>query len=293
VTDPWPLLYEAGPKAALYALAQFAVGVAVAHWLLRRAPNDPGLESLIPRLDERLARLAVWIPCLAMAALAARVWGHTAVSFGAADAWSPENLGLIAWESRWGQAWRVQLVAACALLAAAIVINLRPRFGWIAFTVAAFALCWTVPLLGHGAGSIRRLLVHGTHLMASAAWVGTLAAIAALCVRAQGRDTTIVVAALVRRFSAMALPGAAMVVLTGLIAAVTYVGSWANLFGTPYGRALVVKLAGFSGVVLCGWVNWQRSRRGDVPRVQIMMAELAFAAAVIATTSVLTELEHP
>src|SRR5688572_2816229 len=95
-----PLIYEALPKAALYLAALAAVGVPIARALLARAAGDGASEPA--GAQQRLRRLALAIAAAAVLALALRAWGHTAAAFGPSDALLPENLRIIALESRWG-----------------------------------------------------------------------------------------------------------------------------------------------------------------------------------------------
>jgi putative copper export protein len=94
-----------------------------------------------------------------------------------------------------------------------------------------------------------------------------------------------------------------MVVTAGFIASLTYVGSVANLWATPYGRWLTVKGMLFCGVIACGFLNWRRwsggARRGrtmTLPTGEPVGAaaiEILLAAAIVIVTAIFTELEHP
>jgi putative copper export protein len=99
-----------------------------------------------------------------------------------------------------------------------------------------------------------------------------------------------------RVFSPIALTGACLAAAAGAIAAVQYVGTASNLWTTAYGRALLLKLGLFAGVVACGYRNWRRwsaVRSGeDVPK-GAEVREVALALAIVLVTSVLTELAHP
>lgn len=288
------MLYEVLPKAAVYSAALFAVGLAVARALLVRAATDTGSQAFIDPMESRLRWYAVLTGAGAIAALTARAWTHTAAVFGPAEALQWENLRLIALESRWGSAWSWQVLAASGLLAAAVGLYGWGRRGWIAYALGAVAFCFTIPLLGHAAGSPWRVLVHGCHLLAGGVWLGTLASIASIRPGTGERAMTDdLFAAIVRRFSNAALVGATTIAATGLLLAVLYVAAVINLIATSYGQALLVKFVGVAGVVACGRINWRRVRRGDAPSARLIVTELGFGASVVAATSVLTELEHP
>jgi copper transport protein len=72
-----------------------------------------------------------------------------------------------------------------------------------------------------------------------------------------------------------------------------YLGSVAALVETTYGRLLLAKLALVGAIGGCGFVNWQRVRAGEAPRVPVIQAEAAIAVLTIAVTAWLTETEHP
>jgi copper transport protein len=287
------VLSEAAPKAALYASVQLAVGVATTHWLLRRVATSAWRPGLLDQVDRRLARLAIWASVAATAALALRVWSHTAIVFGWPESMTWSNLRVIALESRWGSNWQMQAAAAAVLLLAAIGLRSRRRLAWILLTTAAVVMCGSIPLLGHAAGSAGRMLIHVSHVLGSGLWLGTLAAIAVLCLRADADDTQTAAAALVRGFSPIALSAAATVAASGSIAAVLYLGSFSSLVTTSYGLTLLLKLGLVAAVAACGRSNWQRARSGQPPATSMLALELVFAALVVATTSGLTELEHP
>jgi putative copper export protein len=72
------------------------------------------------------------------------------------------------------------------------------------------------------------------------------------------------------------------------------------VFGTDYGRALLVKLAFFGLVLLAGFYNWRVTRprlaagSDDGRRLRVSAGlELGFAALVLLATAVLTGLARP
>jgi len=196
-----------------------------------------------------------------------------------------DNLRLIALESRWGGAWKIQFILATFQLLAGLLVPKGGRAGWFTWTLCAILFCAALPLLGHAGGSNARLLLHATHIFATSVWLGTLTAIVVL-LNDGGK-------LLIRSFSPVALVCSAVVVLTGIIVAGLYVASPDNLVATTYGRTLLLKVGLFLGILACGWMNWRRLRIHSSGRVSTLRAELAFAAAVILVTGILTEMEHP
>lgn len=288
--DGWA--YEWLPKAAVYVLALSAVGLATVGRLADLAARGSRLDAA--PLQRTLRRAALAAAVLLVAALAARAVAHTAAAFGAADAWSWESLRTITIESRWGAGWRMQVYAALAVFAAAL-----PRRGARPVqTAAVLALCAALPLLGHAAGSSVRYLIHVGHVAAGGIWIGSLGVLTAIRFAAPPpaadatADADTPAAALLPRFSPLALAGAAIVGATGLMLAALYLGSVSGL-ASFYGAVLAIKLAGVAGIAGCGWLNWRRVRAGRLPLASLMLAETACALLVLAVTGVLTEVEHP
>jgi copper transport protein len=275
--------YAWAGKSLVYGLGQLAIGIVVFRQLWW--------------LDEArawLSRLAFVVSCLLVAALLLRAWAQTVSAFGSQDAWLPENLRLVAFESRWGAGWRLQMLAALAMLGAAMVLTGQRTAAWIAFALSTVGLAVALPLLGHAAGSPQRYIVHVLHNLGAGAWLGTLGVMTLYAWRlpASPEDST-AFAGLVDRFSPLALGAAALVATSGLIVALLYVGSWQAMWTTAYGRVLSMKLAAVALVGVCGWTNWRGVRRGSEPRRSVMTAEWIAALLVVAITGLLTEMEHP
>jgi putative copper export protein len=285
------LLYVWAPKALVYGLGQLAIGITV----VRRLAPHPKPESAtwLHELDAWLVRLARLVSFLLVAALIVRLWVQTASAFGTSEAWLPANLRVIALESRWGNGWRLQMLSAAVMLGAALLTSAW-RFGWRPFEVAAVGLALAMPLLGHAAGSPLRHAVHVLHNLGAGVWIGTLGVItlAAWRFRAPFADSDIV-SALVRRFSPLAFVAAPLVMMSGILVAVVYVGSWTSMWTTTYGRVLSAKLATVVVVGVCGWMNRQGVRRGSRPSRFVITLECLAAMLVLGITGVLTETEHP
>lgn len=273
------------PKAAVYGLGQLAVGIGIVRRLARHAGRGSGSGADLGRYLTRLARV---LPLLLLLALALRLWVQTAAAFGQSEAWILENLRVIAFESRWGRGWRLQVFAAAIMLAAGAVR--RDALRWPLFYAGSLGLVLAMPLLGHAAGSWSRHLMHVTHNLATALWLGTLGVITIASWRPWARSS---VDGLVAAFSPIALASAGAAFVSGVVAAWVYVGSWPALGTTSYGRVLTLKLLGVAVIVACGWTNWRAVRVGPSARSGVMTTESLAALAVIGLTGVLTETEHP
>lgn len=286
---------EAVAKALIYAALLLAIGAASTRLLLlpRVAALDCGERT---RLEHALAVLLRQAAMVLVAALVLRLMLHTAAAFGAAAMFDGGRLRLVAFDSRWGGSWRVQLFAGGVLLACAIGAAFGRRVGWIAAAVAALAASAAQPLVGHAAGSDARLALHAAHIVGAGLWLGTLGTLVIVPGPAEDRG------ALLRAFSPVALTGAAILVPTGVAAAWIYLGSPGALLASPYGRMLAVKLALAGVTMACGYWNWQRFRRERtisaararwMDIVPLALLEASLAAAIAVVTSVLTETAHP
>lgn len=278
---------EAAAKAVIYAAVLLAIGASAARWLL--APRALAGEDA-GRFESALAALAGYAAAVMLAAQGVRALAHTAAAFGWRDALRWDQLSVIALESRWGGAWRLQVGAAAFLLAATLVSHAHRSIGWVLIAAGALACGASMPLLGHAASNPIGLLLHSAHILGAGLWLGTLG-----CILLVRRAPTHL---LLHHFSPVALVGATVAAAAGAIAAVQYVGAPANLWQTTYGRALVVKLTIVAAVLVCGYLNWRRwsasppestaKRSARLPRLEALLA-----AAIVLVTSVLTELAHP
>ena len=302
------LVLEAMTKAMVYAALMLAVGACVVHWLLRSRMDAVRLE-LTQALDRRVARLESQAAILLLVAVTLRVLAHTAAAFGTTEALSWQRISIISLESRWGGAWRLQAMAAGVLVLVARSIRDDRRAGWPVASVVSAGTCYLLALAGHAAGSVTRVLVHGSHVLGAGVWLGTLATLFVLRQFEEGLSTRDALmnpsptGSMLYRFAPIALSGAVIVTAAGLVATWLYVGSISNLLATIYGRVLTLKLVAFGAVVGCGFSNWralhgrstanQPGSRQWPKSAPAMSLELICAGVVIIITSVVTELEHP
>ncbi len=184
----------------------------------------------------------------------------------------------------------------------------------VAFVLAArrMTLAWALAALATTVFAVRSMrldkwtsTVNPLHVIGGALWLGTLFVLvaaalpAALHERVSVEQRGLAVAWLVRAFSPVALVGASLLALTGVITAVRHVKYLSALWTTPYGFALDVKLVAVLAVVAFGYWNWQRikPRLGDETAARELHAsaryEIAMACVVLVITGVLVSLPSP
>lgn len=308
---------EAGPvtsaafgaaRAVQFAAIALALGVAAFLWLcwlpaLRETTGAGGAwggasEAFAARMRRLLALAAAAGAVSGLAALGLQ--GATGAGTSFWSALTADVLGDVA-GTRFGTAWAAGVVAWLAILA------IRRPGPLLAIPLAALV---AMPSFGGHAGvqaPVALLLpTNILHVLAIGAWAGGIAVLV-LALRSATRaleedaDRTRLLAANVARFSALATVAIPVVLLTGVVQSIVYLESFGQLLDTAFGRALLVKIALFAGIVALGWLNRSRllpalrraagggetaGRTGIVLR-RALRAELAIAVAVFAATGAL------
>jgi copper transport protein len=320
------LLALAGPLTALglIALAVGVVGPAVRAGGIR-VPGEgaPRAEAFRAAAGAALGgRARAWWTAL---------WAAVAVQFlgllltPAALLWGLREgageLGTLLGDTAFGTAWSAQAIGFGLLLAGALVVRLAVTRGGVPL-LPAFALMglgplvslWAISDAGHaatGGDATANVVIDLIHEVATAAWLGGLVGLAVLAIPAAWAlaepDRVRLAAAVVVRFSALALTAVALLVVTGVYRALAEV-SVSDLVDTGYGRALLVKLGLFAVLLVGGAYNrmvvhprLERAALGLDPddrgaaaalRVSVA-AELAVAAALMVSVAVLVSLAPP
>jgi copper transport protein len=142
-----------------------------------------------------------------------------------------------------------------------------PRRWWAVWFLLSTALLATISLSGHAAGQERRALAVANdlcHLVAGSTWITGIVGLTYLLPGAWSRGDEhaqlALMAPAVDRFSRVAYWSIMIVTATGVIQSLQHLGALADLFGTSYGRALLVKLAAFVSIVALGSLNHYRMR---------------------------------
>jgi copper transport protein len=193
------------------------------------------------------------------------------------------------------------------------------QFGFLILAVIGYVLAaartgagWPLAAIGVVAGALRALflgqwsrLVNPVHSLAAGLWIGTLLVLVVAGLSALLRDEPTrqrrgaIAADMVNGFSPLALSMGGIVVLFGLITAWRHLHRLSNLWSTPYGYALIVKLLFAATVFTLGAWNWRRQRptlgseeaAGAIRRSAT--AELVAATLVLIATAIVVSLPSP
>jgi copper transport protein len=308
--SPANVLARAASFSGALALTGASLAWPLVLWPAFGRPNrrGGGRRTRVPEDSEapiasawRIARNSALVAVVAgtLLAILAQAADVAAVSlFGAFGAPVARILG----STRVGVLLAVRLALAVGL-AVWLVVGWQPDLtppterGWWRFGVSiglCFALLATFALGAHAAAApsltALAIVVDWIHLVAASVWTGGLLILALVLVAlSRGQQTGQISRArfralagvLVGRFSVVAA-AVLVLILTGLVQSAINVGSPAALVGTPYGRALIVKLTAVLLMALLGLFHWRwfgpRWRSGEAPvqtGVGVMLERLA------------------
>ena len=248
-------------------------GVVIFHaWVGAPALSAGGTDATTTRaIAGRLARLAWTSFALAVLTGAAALMVQTA-SMGErplSALWSDDLVATVLLDTDFGHVWLVRLALAVLLAAC-----LRPPYfaepapAWRrgAAPVLAAAFVAVLAFAGHAAaGDGAEGIIHEAadvlHLVAAAAWVGALLPLAIVlgAARDEASPSAFAVARTATlRFSTLGIASVGTVLATGIVNTFELAGSWAALFGSDYGRLLLVKIALFLVMLAIAAVNRMR-----------------------------------
>jgi putative copper resistance protein D len=219
---------------------------------------------------------------------------------------TPEILKTVWTQTQFGTVWKWRLIFWLAAAVAATLFyfskpqkTLQKNLTWLQLFFNG-ALLGSLAWAGHGQEDSRwHLLADVLHLLVSGFWpMGLLPLILLLRRLRQTSEPARwkLIAALVRRFSALSLASVALLAATGFVNSWFLVGSFSNLFEQPYGRWLLVKIILFIFAVAIGAVNLLRlkprllteSAETSLAQLQINVRwELAFGTAIIVVVGIL------
>ena len=227
------------------------------------------------------------------------------------EAITADVLSTVVNETQFGLDFEIRSVLVIILAACLAFDRLAPA-RWLALASAlgfVAAIAWT----GHAGSTPGEMgLLHLTadtlHLIAAAAWTGSLvpfALLLAVARRYPGEASARLARDAAQRFSTLGIASVATALGSGIVNAWILVGSVNGLIATPYGRLLMLKIALFVAMLAFAAVNrfWLTPRlalplgSAAQPRVlrQLMrnsMIEIALALMIFAIVGMLGTL-HP
>jgi copper transport protein len=265
----------------------------------------PALASRsVPTADafDRARRLGQAMLALYLPAGAVRLYTEWLVVRGPepGDAFSLGGLRQLLVGTTWGAGWAAGVAGAVVVLLG-WRLSKRGVPGAVALVVAGgIAMAASPALTGHAAADSPALLsvvVDALHVLAASVWVGgllmvMLAGIPAMLRLPDDRGHPAVLA-LVNSFHPVALFCVPLLAATGIASTWMRTGGLLPTLDSGYGRVLAWKLLLFIGVAALGLHNSARARRrlGSPEATRSFRisaaAELAFAAAVLAATTIL------
>ena len=200
------------------------------------------------------------------------------------------SVAMMIFETPMGHAWQARIAALFGTLCLAVAVGGRNRPTWLfavslGAAIALASLAWT----GHGAAGegvvgTRQLIADIAHLLASGAWIGALAALAAMLFHPLTTMTGDHLRLTHRALEGFSLAGTvivALIVVSGLVNSYILVGP-ANVLTLPstlYGQLLMAKLALFGVMVALAAAN--RFRHTPAFEQAIEMGETSTAIKVL------------
>ena len=206
----------------------------------------------------------------------------------------------------WAAGWWLHLVGAVLVTGGLLFISkerVRP-ISWKIITVGALLLPVVPVLSGHGwSDGPRAVSAVATYLHVAAAggWMGALACLLWVNARltdepgngADASPDTPGLAEMVSAFSRVAQVAVAVLLVTGALKIWMHIDAAPQLWTTPWGRSLLVKVGVVAGVLALGFYNWRfvrpalanGTRSGGLGRPALV--ELLLGAGAVAVTSYL------
>jgi putative copper export protein len=171
---------------------------------------------------------------------------------------------------------------------------------------------WWLAAIGFVCGLLRNAflaqwggLTNPLHVLAGGLWIGTLFVMLAAGISVVLNNELAldqrgpIISDMVYSFSPLALGAAPVLVLFGIIIAWKHLHVLSNLWMSPYGQTLIVKLCLVALVFALGAWNWRRqkptlgSESGALAIRRSATMEVAVAALVLAATAVLLSIPAP
>lgn len=191
--------------------------------------------------------------------------------------------------TQFGEVWLLRVLFLAALVPCLVMIGRRRAVDFLGVALAAVFVAATA-WQGHaGAGTGFAGAVHlgadAAHLIAAGGWLGSLVPLAVLLERSQHAEERGhgIAAAGAQAFSNLGVACVAILLVSGLVNSWFLVGSFVALFGTIYGRLLVVKLTLVAAMLVIAIVN----RFALMRRLRLASSRGRMAAATLARNALI------
>jgi len=189
-------------------------------------------------------------------------------------------------------------ISGCIVLIAALLTAIAAsgshKFARWALPVLVVVIMGASVMTNHAASRIdgRPLLItlSSVHELATGFWIGGLPFLVLALFRAKDLNTRWYIT---ERFSRMALVSVGVLVLSGTVMSVLYIGSWGAVLGSAYGVMVGAKALMLGALLVLGGVNFlllrNASKDGVMPRLRrLIEAEVGIGITVILTAASLT-----
>ncbi|HET6997654.1 MAG TPA: copper resistance protein CopC [Solirubrobacterales bacterium] len=271
-------------RGTQYAALAVALGALVflllVWWPARRLLGGAGERwQQASRAFQRRLRTVLLVAAVAGALSAAAAIVFEAAQAAGVSATSALDATILREElgTRFGTVWGVTALAWALLGLGAVPALRRPAPWSVAALLAPLAFVALEPALsGHPSTQSPVALLFSAnvlHVVAMSVWVGGLASLVLILPAAtrelEPPQRSRLIAAVLARFSPLALASVAVILLTGIGQAYAYVRHLDNLFDTPYGRAVLIKFVLLTAALI-PLVAYNRYR--SVPRLQRIAA---------------------
>jgi putative copper export protein len=270
----------------LYVAATTLVGVAGALWSI--ATIRLSRPDRLPRAEHHLLRLRQAGALLFASAIVLALIAQVRAWFGAHAELDPSQYAVVL-RSAWGHGW-IAAALTGGLSAVIAVWPSRGRAFATTSTIAAAGAALAVPMTGHGATAGASMwLLHVMHVAGGGLWIGSLGGVLWAVWPVWRDGPTPVLAALLARFSRIALSGAFALAASGVVLALIHVPRPLALTSSPYGQTLLVKVIVMLAIAGLGWRNWQRLGPAIAdPSARRTLARAAIVEVVLGTCVALT-----
>lgn len=301
---PLPLdLYAIGRWLAYIAILALIGATVFAALVPRWRAADDDERSLAARALRQVWRVARVAVLLLLGADLVRLYGQVRSFLDPIEPTTWDVARPILLQSAWGTGWLIQVGVAALSLPLTWLAPRRPALGVALLGTAALMVTAASPLTGHAVehpwGKSLGVGLHALHLLGGGVWLGTLLSMVVAGVMEAGDAEGGDIARMVGVFSPVALAGAGLAVLMGLLLGYAYVGNLTDLWGTTYGETLLVKLLLLGLTMALGAWNWRRvtpklgTPEGSDTLQRSAVTELLIGFLLLAATAVLVALPAP